>query len=258
MRKLFAFLVIMLPLILIVYSCSESTTPLETINNDDEQLEKGGWYHGSAGNIVVTNRSSGSISVIDTKIDEVTGTYQLPAGPNNPEPMYVVFDKRSQRAFVGDRANNQVVVFRATDFSVETTIPVGQGVFHMWADKLGKQLWVNNDIDNTTSVIDLGSLQVIATVPTPADLVSMGGKPHDVFLGPFGRLAWRWACSAPRGSRMVLGPAQPGDHRESLRSLDRPKTCHRPRLRHLRRRTEQGCHRRTPPLVVSGFRNVYE
>jgi len=190
MKKLFALLVLMLPLMLLISSCSELTTPLEGINQDDQQLEKSGWYNGSAGNIVVANRLSGSISVIDTKTDEVTGTYQLPAGPNNPEPMYVVFVKRGQRVFVGDRANNQVVVFRASDFSVETTIPVGQGVFHMWADKSGKQLWVNNDIDNTTSVIELNSLQVIATVPTPGDLVSMGGKPHDVFLGPLGKLAY--------------------------------------------------------------------
>ncbi len=77
-----------------------------------------------------------------------------------------------------------------TTIHVETTIAVGQGVFHMWADRLGKQLWVNNDIDNSTSVINLRTLQVIATVPTPADLVSMGGKPHDVFLGPLGRLAY--------------------------------------------------------------------
>ena len=190
MKRLFVLLILMLPLMLLVSACSESTAPLESTNSGDQQLEKGGWYYGSRGNIVIANRNSGSISVIDTKTDEVTGTYQLPAGPNNPEPMYVVFVKRGQRVFVGDRANNQVVVFRASDFSVETTIPVGQGVFHMWADRIGKQLWVNNDIDNTTSVIDLRTLQVIATVPTPADLVSLGGKPHDVFVGPLGRIAY--------------------------------------------------------------------
>jgi DNA-binding beta-propeller fold protein YncE len=31
---------------------------------------------------------------------------------------------------------------------------------------------------------------VITTVPTPADLVDMGGKPHDVILGPWGYLAY--------------------------------------------------------------------
>jgi DNA-binding beta-propeller fold protein YncE len=49
---------------------------------------------------------------------------------------------------------------------------------------------VNNDIDNTTSVIDLYSFQVITTIPTPADLVSMGGKPHDVILGPQNKFAY--------------------------------------------------------------------
>ncbi len=170
--------------------CNEPTTPIENKDLADQQLEKGGGHYGNHGDIVVANRNSGSISVIDTKTDEVTGTYQLPANPNSAEPMYVVYDKRRHRVFVGDRANNQIVVFNSNNYNVETTITVGQGVFHMWADILGKQLWVNNDVDNTTSVIDLRTLQVIATVPTPADLVSMGGKPHDVFLGPLGRLAY--------------------------------------------------------------------
>jgi YVTN family beta-propeller protein len=191
MKKFFALFILALPLILLISACNEPTAPLESTDPiDQQQLVKGGQRHGNSGNIVVANRNSGSISVINTRTDEVSGTFQLPGAPNTPEPMYVVFVKRGKRVFVGDRANNQVVVFRASDFSVETTIPVGQGVFHMWADPRGKQLWVNNDIDNTTSVIDLHSLQVIATVPTPADLVSMGGKPHDVFLGPLGKLAY--------------------------------------------------------------------
>ena len=189
MKKLFALLILMMPLLLLVSGCSENSAPVEN-TFDNQQLEKNDGHFGNSGNIVVANRNSGSISVINTKTDEVSGTYQLPAGPNTPEPMYVVFVKQGHRVLVGDRANNQVVVFRASDYSVETTISVGQGVFHMWADRVGRQLWVNNDVDNTTSVIDLRTLQVIATVPTPADLVSMGGKPHDVFLGPLGKLAY--------------------------------------------------------------------
>jgi YVTN family beta-propeller protein len=189
MKKFFALLAVSFPLMLFT-ACNEPSAPIEGSEFSSQLLGKGNSYNGIAGNIVVANRNSGSISLIDTKSDEVTGTYQLPTGPNTPEPMYVVFVSKGQRVFVCDRANNQVVVLRASDYSVETTIPVGQGVFHMWADKSGKQLWVNNDIDNTTSVIDLNSLQVIATVPTPADLVSMGGKPHDVFLGPLGNFAY--------------------------------------------------------------------
>lgn len=190
MKKFFALIIVSFPLMLFFNACNEPSAPVESNQVDERQLEKAGWHNGNSGDIVIANRGSGSISVIDTKTDEITGTYQLPASPNTPEPMYIVYVKRGDRVFVGDRANNQVVVFKASDYSVETTIPVGQGVFHMWADRVGKQLWVNNDIDKTTSVIDLHSLQVIATVPTPADLVSMGGIPHDVFLGPLGRVAY--------------------------------------------------------------------
>ena len=130
--------------------------------------------------------------------DMVIGTYELP-GDNPAEPMYVSYSHFGDRVFVGDRANKQVVVFDADDFSVETTIPAGEGVFHMWADSRGQQLWVNNDIDNTATVIDTHTLEVIATVPMPADLVAMGGKPHDVILDRAGRFAYVTMLGASPG-----------------------------------------------------------
>lgn len=136
------------------------------------------------GRIVVANRGSGTISVIDVRTDTVTGTYALPAGTNPPEPMYVFYTPIRDRVFVGDRANNRVVVFDAADFSVEATVPAGAGVFHMWGSRRNKQLWVNNDIDKTITVIDMACLNVIATIPVPADLVAAGGRPHDVILEP--------------------------------------------------------------------------
>ena len=87
---------------LLFNGCNEPTTPIEDTNLTDQQLEKEGKHYGSHGDIVVANRNSGSISVINTGTDEVSGTYQLPASPNSPEPMYVVFVKRNQRVFVGD------------------------------------------------------------------------------------------------------------------------------------------------------------
>ena len=109
---------------------------------------------------------------------------------NSPEPMYVVYVKTARRVFVGDRANNRVVVFRSTDYSVETSVAAGNGIFHMWADNAGRQLWINNDIDNTISIIDPGTLQTIATACLPTDLIAMGGKPHDVILDPKGKYAF--------------------------------------------------------------------
>jgi DNA-binding beta-propeller fold protein YncE len=142
------------------------------------------------GKIVVANRASGTISVISTVSDEVIGTYDLPAGDAMPEPMYVVYSWFKDRVFVGDRANNRVVVFNARDFSVEATVEAGAGIFHMWAGPRAGQLWVNNDIDNTTTVISPRTLQVVATVDTPADLVDLGGHPHDVIIDPTGRFAY--------------------------------------------------------------------
>ena len=144
------------------------------------------------GMIVVANRGSGDISVIDSHEATLSNTFDLPQaeGENFPEPMYVVHVGRYNQVFVGDRANNRVVAFAADTFEMVGTVDCGAGVFHMWADPNGNQLWVNNDIDKTTTVIDPGSMTVLATVPTPADLVSMGGKPHDIFIGPRGEYAY--------------------------------------------------------------------
>jgi DNA-binding beta-propeller fold protein YncE len=145
---------------------------------------------GNAGEVVIADRASGTISVIDAGTDQLIGTYPLPTGDNPPEPMYVSYVKGDNRVFVGDRANNRVVVFDADDYSVEGTIPAGAGVFHQWSDPRGRQLWVNNDIDNTATVIDPTTLLVLGTVPMPDDLVAAGYKPHDVILDPKGRFAF--------------------------------------------------------------------
>lgn len=144
-----------------------------------------------SGQIVVANRGDGTISVLDGSNGNLIGTHYLPSGPNSPEPMYVVYVRRTHGVVVGDRANDRVVEFDAGDFSVRRTAPTGEGVFHMWVDPVrNRQLWVNNDIDNTTTVIDPVTFEVLATVPMPADLVAMGGKPHDVILTPVGRRAY--------------------------------------------------------------------
>lgn len=138
----------------------------------------------SRGKIVVANRASGTISVIDVRSDQVLATVPLPSESNPPEPMYVVPSSKANLVFVGDRANDRVVAFDADDFSVAGVVPTGAGVFHMWGDDREGLLWVNNDIDNTATVINMRNLSVIATVPMPADLVALGGKPHDVVLDP--------------------------------------------------------------------------
>lgn len=134
-----------------------------------------------ASRIVVANRNGGTISVIDTKTNMVTQTVFLPMDAKIAEPMYVVDVPIAHRVFVGDRANNRVVVLNDKDLSVVDSVRVGAGVFHMWANTLGTQLWVTSDVDKTLSVIDPKSLKV-TTFPIPADIAANGGKPHDVIL----------------------------------------------------------------------------
>jgi DNA-binding beta-propeller fold protein YncE len=154
------------------------------------------------GEIVVANRASGSISIISVETNQLIDTIPLPADENMPEPLYVVFVKKADYVFVGDRANNRVVVFDPDDYSVIDTVDTGAGVFHMWADDRGRFLWVNNDMDKTATVIDPVTLSVVATVAMPADLVVDGYIPHDVILDPKGRFAYV----------TMLGGAGPDDY----------------------------------------------
>jgi DNA-binding beta-propeller fold protein YncE len=104
--------------------------------------------------------------------------------------MYVVYTPAKNRAWVGDRANDRVVAFNANDFAVETIVPVGAGVFHMWADPQNQQLWVVGDRDKVISVVELKSESLLATIPIPADLKALGGIPHDTILDPTRNLAF--------------------------------------------------------------------
>jgi YVTN family beta-propeller protein len=135
------------------------------------------------GRVVVANRGSGSLSVIDTRTDAVIDTVPLP-GDSPAEPMYVVYIPAMHRVLVGDRANDQVVAFDAGDFSIEGTVPAGDGIWHMWADPQSKQLWVVDDINNVLTVIDPVRLDVLTTIPVA------GGRPHDVILDPRGEYAF--------------------------------------------------------------------
>jgi YVTN family beta-propeller protein len=153
------------------------------------------------GFILVANRGSSSFSVIDPASDEVVKTVALPAGANVPEPMYIVDGGRG-RVFVGDRANRRVVVFDRR-FRPIATLTAGAGVFHMWAG--GGQVWVNNDIDMTSSVFDVDTLVRLAVVPMPADLVAQGGRPHDVVLDAYhGRYAYVTMVGIPGANDYVV------------------------------------------------------
>jgi YVTN family beta-propeller protein len=163
-------------------------------------------HSSSSGKIVVANRGSGTITVIDADGATHLANVPLPASTRPAEPMYVVNTTSfgQNLVWVGDRANNRVVVFDGNTFDVIATVPAGAGVFHMWADPNGRQLWVVNDIDNTTTVIDIAHRRVIATVPMPEDLIAAGARPHDVVLDTFGRYAYVTIVGSALASDVIV------------------------------------------------------
>ncbi|MGH1488568.1 MAG: hypothetical protein ACRBK7_04110 [Acidimicrobiales bacterium] len=138
----------------------------------------------SSPTVVVANRGSGDISVIDTRTHSVDNVDL----PGEAEPMYVSHDPRQDRVFVGDRAASQMIVLDDDTFEVVDSVDVGDGVFHQWLDPVRRQLWVVGDSSQTVTVVDTRTLEVRTTIAMPADVADSGGKPHDVFVS--GRFAY--------------------------------------------------------------------
>ncbi|MEQ9095921.1 MAG: hypothetical protein RIE32_06620 [Phycisphaerales bacterium] len=194
---------------------SSLTIALTTMLSAGPDLDKS-----PQGTVWIANRVSGTVSVIDVRRDEVVQTLELP-GAERPEPMYVFYSQRTDRVFVGDRGNDRVVAFDATTREIVGEASAGEGVFHMWGSPATAQLWVNNDVDNTTSIIDMRTLETVGAVDTPADLVAMGGKPHDVIVSPLGLLAYvtvigvdgdtDWVVQYDTLSGEEIGRAEVGD-----------------------------------------------
>ncbi len=164
---------------------SENWVTITRLDCETDDCEaSGGNIYTSTGNIenrvVVANRASGTVSVINSDNDEVIATHDM---PNDGEPMYVVYNSVNNTYLIGDY-NGYVVAFDANDFSSTGNVQVGDGVFHMWMSPDNNQLWVNNELDRTISVVNPTSLEKIATVQLPTDLYDLGYKPHDVILMP--------------------------------------------------------------------------
>ena len=143
--------------------------------------------------VVVANRGSGTLSVIDSVTDTAT-TIDIHFAPQmgelRPEPMYIFPIRSTNEIAVGDRANNRIVFFDRSNYEVTGKINTGNGVFHMQGSPNDTQLWIDNEIDKTITVIDPVNKTLLTTIAIPADLASEEGKPHDFILDPSGDFAY--------------------------------------------------------------------
>lgn len=184
--------------------CSSSTGRLLTVMATLAAIVAGLLIPAAAGaspgsEVVVANRGSGDISVIDTTTLAAT-TIALPAA--NAEPMYVSHDTRHGRVLVGDRGSSTVIAFDDESYEVVATVAVGDGVFHQWIDTGREQLWVVGTTNSTVSVVATEDLSLVTTFTLPAEVIADGGVPHDVFVA--GNHAYVSVLGLSNGSGLVI------------------------------------------------------
>ena len=138
---------------------------------------------------VTANRGSGDLSFVTS---DGTSNFLLTlptsdSATSTPEPMYVNYSM--DKIYVGDRANNAVVVLNPKNLMDDATIisDVCQGIFHQWTND--EKLVVACDIDNTVAVIKLEDNSIEKII----DLMDQGAlsinamqKPHDIVITPSG------------------------------------------------------------------------
>lgn len=156
------------------------------------------------GRMAIANRADGTVSIVDVASSTVTDTLSLPAADDAAETMYCVFAPRLGRLFVGDRGNDRVVAFDARTLDVIGEAPTGDGLFHMWMTVDESQMWVVNDTEESLTVFDPASLQVLQTIPIPTDLSDDGGFPHDVVIEQGGDSAFVSIFGLSDGTDVVL------------------------------------------------------
>ena len=115
----------------------------------------------------IANRDAGVVTVLDTKINQVTATILIPVGP----PQFVSFSPNGDRAYVSisnkDKTVNRVSVIDTASNTVRATITVGTRPFASATTLDGKLLYVPSHDDGQLDVIDTTTDQLIQKVDVP-------------------------------------------------------------------------------------------
>ncbi len=189
-------------------ACENETTLLEaepvTEEYQDEALD-GRFGYSNQEYFLVANRGSSTVSVFDGKNTNFIQEITLPDA--GAQPTYLAYSRRNNAVYVGDFANRKVVYYDADSFNLLGEIEIQEGAFHMWINNRVNQLWVNNIVSKTTSVIDLRSNSVIANLPLPVnDIPELTGSAvqHDVVISPSGFAAYVTILDGPTTSYVVM------------------------------------------------------
>lgn len=188
MRKIFFLL--MLATVLL-HSCKNESVEMSTENQDTAQDDSDKTYSYKKEYFLVANRGASTVSVFDANTTKFLTEITLPDA--NAQPTYLAHSKRNQQVYVGDFANKKVLYYDANNFKLKGEIPIGEGAFHLWINDNAGQLWVNNIVSKSTSVIDLNTDKVIKTLSLPTQEIpelTENAVQHDVTISPSGYAAY--------------------------------------------------------------------
>ena len=150
----------------------------------------------------VANRGAGTVSIYDARTTNRMD--DLVMSGSNAAPTYVTYSKERDLLYVADFNNPRVVAYNMNDFSEAEEFQVGNGAFHMWTHDGIDQLWVNNLMDKTTSVVNLNSGMTMQTIQLPMGMeLPMDAVQHDVIISPDGNYAYVSVLSS-MGNNYVL------------------------------------------------------
>ncbi|WP_176921436.1 protein kinase domain-containing protein [Pseudonocardia oroxyli] len=115
----------------------------------------------------IANRDAGVVTVLDTKINQVTATIPIPAGP----PQFVSFSPDGSRAYVSiyntEKTVNLIGVLDTSSNTLLTTIPVGKRPFASATTQDGKLLYVPSHDDGKLDLIDTTTDTVVQEITVP-------------------------------------------------------------------------------------------
>lgn len=174
-------------LILIIWSCQQD----EYAITDQDPVEKTLSYTNGDRYFVVANRGSSSISIYSAQNAEFIANAMLP--DKGAQPTYLAHSSHNKSIYVGDFSTNKVIIYDDQNFSVKSEIAIDQGPFHMSINEVTGQLWVNTIISKTTTVIDLKSNRIVATLSLPVNEIpelTSAAVQHDVVLSANGKKAF--------------------------------------------------------------------
>jgi len=127
-----------------------------------------------------TSEMAGSLMIVDAKTKQVTkriGFEIQGVTKDKIQPVGVVIDKESKRAYVALGPANRVAVINAQTYEVEKYLLVGQRVWNLAFSPDQKRLYTTNGVSNDISIIDLNSQTVTKSI-------AVGNYPWGVAVKP--------------------------------------------------------------------------